>query len=113
MKNPSFMLRNCPVACEACVQACKNQRADCAAWAREGECESNAGFMYRTCPESCGGRSSQAGAQTPQLVGQFFSMKSTLESHSPEMAQAGHSEEVSYATSSHWPQAWGHVRSMR
>ena len=54
MKNPSFMLRNCPVACEACVQACKNQRADCAAWAREGECESNAGFMYRTCPESCG-----------------------------------------------------------
>ena len=43
-----------PVHVRPCVQACKNQRADCAAWAREGECQRNAAFMYRTCPESCG-----------------------------------------------------------
>ena len=52
-------------------------------------------------------------AHSPHDVGQFFSMKSTLESHSPARAQAGQSDKVSYATRSHWPHACGHVRSMR
>ena len=52
--DPEFMIRNCPVTCEACKSTCKDVANDCPGWTADGECYKNPGFMYKECPGSCG-----------------------------------------------------------
>ena len=80
-ENPEFMIRTCPVTCEACKSTCRDTHSDCPGWTADGECyqvppappwldavarfpcmladrrpcsSQNPGFMYKTCPLSCG-----------------------------------------------------------
>jgi hypothetical protein len=54
--NPTFMNRECSLACGLCVATCKDREdgAMCKGWAKDGECEANKLFMMRNCPASCG-----------------------------------------------------------
>ncbi len=36
--DPEFMIRNCPVTCEACKSTCKDVQSDCPGWTADGEC---------------------------------------------------------------------------
>ena len=38
----------------AAPAACADSSAKCADWAKSGECDSNSGFMHKTCAKSCG-----------------------------------------------------------
>ena len=38
----------------AAPAACADSSAKCADWAKSGECDSNPGFMHKTCAKSCG-----------------------------------------------------------
>merc|ERR1712060_349833 len=53
-ENPEFMIRNCPVTCEACKSTCRDVKNDCPGWTADGECYKNPGFMFKECPLSCG-----------------------------------------------------------
>ena len=33
---------------------CKDEHAECARWAEDGECANNPGFMHKSCAGSCG-----------------------------------------------------------
>ena len=39
---------------DAAPAACADSSAKCADWAKSGECDSNPGFMHKTCAKSCG-----------------------------------------------------------
>lgn len=71
--NPGFMRARCPRSCNACTgearaavvghadavvndedEACIDGNADCATWARAGECEKNPTYMRANCAVSCG-----------------------------------------------------------
>ena len=39
---------------DAAPAACADSSAKCADWAKSGECDSNPGFMHKTCAQSCG-----------------------------------------------------------
>ena len=44
-----------PVARHARPKAtCRDTHSDCPGWTADGECYQNPGFMYKTCPLSCG-----------------------------------------------------------
>ena len=48
-KNPSWMLVNCPVACDQCGVKCEDGHVHCQDWADMGECDKNAGYMNIYC----------------------------------------------------------------
>ena len=39
---------------KASAEECKDENAECRAWAQMGECDANAGYMHASCRESCG-----------------------------------------------------------
>ena len=47
--NPSWMLVNCPVACEQCGVTCEDNNVHCEKWAQTGECSKNADYMNIYC----------------------------------------------------------------
>ena len=47
--NPSWMLVNCPVACEQCGVTCEDNSVHCDDWAKSGECKKNADYMNVYC----------------------------------------------------------------
>ena len=47
--NPSWMLVNCPVACEQCGVTCEDNSVHCEKWAQTGECSKNAEYMNIYC----------------------------------------------------------------
>jgi len=53
---------HCPVSCEVCTSACKDQHNDCPGWAQNGECQSNPGHTLKTCPYSCDNTVCKGGA---------------------------------------------------
>ena len=48
-KNPSWMLVNCPVACDQCSVKCEDGHVHCQDWADMGECNKNADYMNIYC----------------------------------------------------------------
>ena len=48
-KNPSWMLTNCPVACDQCGNKCEDNNIHCDDWAALGECRKNADYMNIYC----------------------------------------------------------------
>jgi len=52
-RNPSWMLSNCPIACEVC-DFCEDFNQYCEDWARLGECRTNRKYMNIYCKKSCG-----------------------------------------------------------
>ena len=65
VSNPSFMLEECRLSCDACgegakkaeAMACRDYAAprDCEYWSTMGECDgSNEAWMKEQCPRSCG-----------------------------------------------------------
>ena len=56
-KNPSWMLVNCPVACDQCDVKCEDGHIHCQEWADLGECRKNPEYMDIYCAKvSRGGR---------------------------------------------------------
>jgi len=51
--NPSWMLVNCPVACEQCDVTCEDNSVHCADWASTKQCEKNPEYMDIYCAKSC------------------------------------------------------------
>jgi len=51
--NPSWMLVNCPVACEQCGVTCEDNSVHCDDWAKSGECKKNADYMNVYCAKAC------------------------------------------------------------
>ena len=47
--NPSWMLVNCPVACEQCEVQCVDNSIHCQDWAAAGECSKNPEYMDIYC----------------------------------------------------------------
>ena len=62
----------CPVSCGTCTEMCLDKQNDCPLWAADGQCGTNAGFMLRACPHSCGvcDEQSHASSTHPVLFGQ-------------------------------------------
>jgi len=54
LKNPVFMMAECPVTCGACLNVCQDKDRSCQSWALDGQCESNKAAMVNICPQSCG-----------------------------------------------------------
>jgi len=58
--------------CEASPDKCADTSAECAAWAKQGECTNNPSYMLSSCRASCGkcgpSSGSQKGAQKPTEV---------------------------------------------
>merc|ERR1712045_381138 len=52
-KNPSWMLTNCPVACDQCGNKCVDNNQHCEDWADMGECDSNPEYMNIYCAKAC------------------------------------------------------------
>jgi len=52
-KNPSWMLVNCPVACDQCNVKCEDNSVNCGEWAGKGECKKNTEYMNIYCAKSC------------------------------------------------------------
>ena len=48
-KNPSWMLTNCPVACDQCGNVCVDNNVHCQDWADLGECRKNPEYMNIYC----------------------------------------------------------------
>ena len=48
-KNPSWMLTNCPVACDQCGNKCVDNNQHCDDWAGMGECGKNPEYMNSYC----------------------------------------------------------------
>ena len=48
-KNPSWMLVNCPVACDQCGHKCEDNNVHCQDWAQMGECSKNPEYMNIYC----------------------------------------------------------------
>lgn len=44
----------CPLWKQPKPRMCEDSIERCGEWARQGECEANAGFMIGSCPKSCG-----------------------------------------------------------
>ena len=40
-KNPAWMLKGCPVACNECKNKCADHNSNCSAWEERGECKKN------------------------------------------------------------------------
>ena len=53
-ENQAFMQKECPHSCGSCFLHCRDVEEACAAWAKEGHCESNQEYMLKNCPTSCG-----------------------------------------------------------
>jgi len=51
--NPSWMLVNCPVACEQCEVQCVDNSIHCQDWAAAGECSKNPEYMDIYCAKAC------------------------------------------------------------
>ena len=47
-RNPSWMLRHCPIACRQC-RLCEDFSQHCAVWAGRGECANNREYMRVYC----------------------------------------------------------------
>ena len=47
-RNPSWMLSNCPIACDLC-DFCEDFNQYCESWARKGECRTNRKYMSIYC----------------------------------------------------------------
>ena len=54
MKNPAFMMAECPRTCGACMPVCQDKSEHCQNWAKDGQCDSNPEHMLKECPQSCG-----------------------------------------------------------
>jgi len=52
-KNPSWMLVNCPVACDQCGHKCEDNNVHCQDWAQMGECSKNPEYMNIYCAKAC------------------------------------------------------------
>ena len=81
--NPVFMNSHCNASCGACgdssrkkaapprhkgslVGKCRDDNSNCANWAGAGECDSNPGYMRKTCQLSC--NACDGGASNPACV---------------------------------------------
>ena len=53
-RNPSWMLANCPIACDIC-DFCEDFNQYCEDWARLGECRSNRKYMNIYCKKVSAG----------------------------------------------------------
>ncbi|XP_042241807.1 serine protease Hayan-like isoform X1 [Homarus americanus] len=54
--DPGFMLQNCPVSCNACLDPdCVDKRASCNLGLASGACQTHRDFMMANCRHTCGG----------------------------------------------------------
>ena len=65
--NPDYMLKSCKQSCNVCGKSddeikslttqykslCEDANVNCAAWASQGECTANPGYMLKSCKKSC------------------------------------------------------------
>ena len=58
-KNPTWMLKNCPVSCKECENQCADHNVNCQAWATKNitdihsQCNQNPDYMNVYCRASC------------------------------------------------------------
>ena len=52
--NSEYLAVLCPHSCGTCTLTCEDTDVSCSAWAKNGDCTTNAGFMLKACPTSCG-----------------------------------------------------------